>query len=695
MGGAQRTFAKKLLGTLTLLLAFAQFGMSEPIPLSTALDAAELTFTTGGDADWFGQTATTYDGVDAARSGAIGSSQTSYMETTVSGPGTLSFWWKTSCEKDWDQLRFYVDESLLDCISGSTGWKQISHDLPAGSHTLKWQYTKDGSVSSEEDCGWVDQVVWAPPTAPTITTLSPLPVGTVDSAYSVTLAANGGKTPYTWSLDSGSLPAGLSLVGNVISGVPAVSGTSSFTVRITGGDSLFSTQTFDLTINPVEVVADDDDDDEVGDVGYLCAPAGDAELTTGGSYDGYFYAAEAFDGAEEASAVRGTLLLKVTSPAGKLSAKATLQGGNVSFKGKAWSATELDDTRRAELTATGGERLVLFVRQNRIWGTLTGGKAGAATLMLDGARNRFADRGDVEAAARLEEFMGYYTVALPAAEDGVISAAPEVDAAPQGVGYLTMTVRAKGRVKIAGVLADGTKVSRSSRLILFDGCGPEACVPLFAPLYSKKGWAGGLLWIDPETRVVETDRDIGWFIRWENPGRVGPDGFSLLLDACGGFYGTGAALAAAYLFGAETDDTAYFAAGEAWEWAAQPEDVPVAGAGSRLTITKGAKPKKFSDEGDVWYEYDEANSANATFAFTSRTGIFKGKFSLYCDYENEAGKLIHKAVSVPYAGVLTPLRSEAFDDLPVGLGYCLIPDNDPAVKAFRLKRSRPVWLEEQ
>ncbi len=195
---------------------------------------------------------------------------------------------------------------------------------------------------------------------------------------------------------------------------------------------------------------------------------------------------------------------------------------------------------------------------------------------------------------------------------------------------------------------------------------------------------------------METDRDIGWLIRWENPGRSGPDGFSLLLDACGGFYGTGASLASAYLFGAETEGTAYFdALGEPWDWSALPEGVPVTAAGARLSVAKGAKPKKFSEEGEVWYEYDEVNPANVTLSFTSRTGLFKGKFSLYCDYENEAGKVVHKAVSVPYAGVLTPVRGEAFDGLPAGLGHCLIPDGDPAVKAYRLKRSRPVWLEEQ
>ena len=31
-----------------------------------------------------------------------------------------------------------------------------------GSHTVEWRYDKDGSVSDGDDCGWIDDVVWAP-----------------------------------------------------------------------------------------------------------------------------------------------------------------------------------------------------------------------------------------------------------------------------------------------------------------------------------------------------------------------------------------------------------------------------------------------------------------------------------------------------------------------------------------------------
>jgi PKD repeat protein len=76
-------------------------------------------------------------------------------------------------------------------------------------------------------------IVVAPPPPLSITTAS-LPGGTEGVAYTTTLAATGGTPPYTWSIVSGALPAGLGLDAGtgVISGTPTASGTSSFTVQV-------------------------------------------------------------------------------------------------------------------------------------------------------------------------------------------------------------------------------------------------------------------------------------------------------------------------------------------------------------------------------------------------------------------------------------------------------------------------------
>ena len=69
--------------------------------------------------------------------------------------------------------------------------------------------------------------------------IAALPDGKVGEAYSRTLAATG-SVPITWSLESGSLPAGLTLTGNTISGTPTAAGTYTFTVKASnaaGSDS--------------------------------------------------------------------------------------------------------------------------------------------------------------------------------------------------------------------------------------------------------------------------------------------------------------------------------------------------------------------------------------------------------------------------------------------------------------------------
>jgi hypothetical protein len=133
------------------------------VPLPLAVDSPGLVFTTTGDFPWLGQIGTTRDGVDAAQSGVIGHSQDSWCETTVSGPGNLSFWWQVSSETGFDYLEFHIDGVLQSGrISGNVGWQQQNFALSGGVHTLRWRYVKDDSISAGADSGWVDEVIWAP-----------------------------------------------------------------------------------------------------------------------------------------------------------------------------------------------------------------------------------------------------------------------------------------------------------------------------------------------------------------------------------------------------------------------------------------------------------------------------------------------------------------------------------------------------
>jgi hypothetical protein len=133
--------------------------------LAEALDTTNLLWTPGGNADWSAQSLVTHDGVDAGQSGTVADNQESWLETSVTGPGTLTFWWKVSSQAGSDRLRFNINGSQQSSLNGEVDWRQMTYSIASGSNVLRWRYTKDLSGSGGQDRGWVDQVVWTPTTA--------------------------------------------------------------------------------------------------------------------------------------------------------------------------------------------------------------------------------------------------------------------------------------------------------------------------------------------------------------------------------------------------------------------------------------------------------------------------------------------------------------------------------------------------
>ena len=132
-------------------------GPQEPGPLAQACDT-DLELTTGGDGEWFSQTTEYFFEGDAAQSGAIDQGEETWMQATVTGPGTIKFYWKISAGLN-DTVSFYVDDVLKDDITYSEGWTQGSVGINGSVdqvHTLKWVYHQEGATGS----GWVDKVEW-------------------------------------------------------------------------------------------------------------------------------------------------------------------------------------------------------------------------------------------------------------------------------------------------------------------------------------------------------------------------------------------------------------------------------------------------------------------------------------------------------------------------------------------------------
>ena len=176
------------------------------LTLATAVNAPQLVFATGADCPWTAiVTNGAADGTHQATSGTPVDSAESWLETSVTGPGQITFQWKSSCEKDdtgeceWDHLAFRVDGEDLARLDGQTRWAEVSLPIAGGDHVLRWVYAKDEGMSEGEDCGALDCVQWIPDetkgdwekwvdcygllTESGYETLKPLPSGKGDTLY--------------------------------------------------------------------------------------------------------------------------------------------------------------------------------------------------------------------------------------------------------------------------------------------------------------------------------------------------------------------------------------------------------------------------------------------------------------------------------------------------------------------------------
>lgn len=138
--------------------------------LAEALDIPLWTVTTDAAHPWTVTSDVTHDGSFAVQSAPIFDEEDTSIYTTVEGRGTLSFWWRVSCEDDpspycnWDFLGFYIDDIEVERIDGESGWQQFTVKIcTEGVHTLQWVYSKDEfDEDFYDDCAWIDQVKWEP-----------------------------------------------------------------------------------------------------------------------------------------------------------------------------------------------------------------------------------------------------------------------------------------------------------------------------------------------------------------------------------------------------------------------------------------------------------------------------------------------------------------------------------------------------
>jgi len=125
-------------------------------------DMSQFPWITGGSSDWSVSNQNPHEGSFCVKSGSLDDNQSNYLslQFEVIGPDSLSFWYRISSESGYDFLTFYIDDVEQSSWSGEMDWERVSYLIQVGTHTFKWQYSKDESFTSGDDCAWVDFIVF-------------------------------------------------------------------------------------------------------------------------------------------------------------------------------------------------------------------------------------------------------------------------------------------------------------------------------------------------------------------------------------------------------------------------------------------------------------------------------------------------------------------------------------------------------
>ncbi|MDR3047618.1 MAG: putative Ig domain-containing protein, partial [Bacteroidales bacterium] len=174
----------------------------------------------------------------------------------------LHFQWKANGESYYDLLRCFLVPNSVPIVGGDpygmtannnetpSGWIDLSDGIlnlttsfqelsktftvnTPDIYNLVFFWKNDYSVGGQPPAAIDNISIIDPSILPPIITTTTLPNTTVASSFNQTLTATG-TAPLTWSVESGSLPTGLTLSSvGVISGTPSTAGTFNFTVKVT------------------------------------------------------------------------------------------------------------------------------------------------------------------------------------------------------------------------------------------------------------------------------------------------------------------------------------------------------------------------------------------------------------------------------------------------------------------------------
>jgi len=533
------------------------------LALTDALDSGPLVWQTGGARGWFGQSLDSSDGIDAARCGNLTDGQTSWVQTTVTGPGRLSFYWRVSSEDTFDRLEFSANGQVQTDISGEQPWEQLVFDLLSSTtYTLRWTYTKDWGAKAGADKAWLDQVSYIRDTGGPIVTIT-APSGTNLYASDVQLQGtcwdvfgvaslecrviNGSATgPWqpvdtgdgfaTWQAQLANLALGTNLVRFravdsrsqtsivnrtyvVLSPLTVnVSGCGSVDARYAGLTWQHSGRTLSVRATPCAgnlfTHWSGDLTSSNGVLTFVMQPNLTLQANfvvnpfppVAGFYNGLFH--EAAGVLHESS---GLFKLTLTST-GAFTGSIVCDGATNAFSGRFDPTTGLSSFAVPRPGKTALQASLQLDFDDQLTGQFGNGVWTADLI---------ADRLVFDATNNPPPFAGMYTLVFPGAADFTNS--------PSGHGFATATVNTSGRVSIDGRLGDNTRVLQTVAV------SKNGDWPFYVPLYtgSKGSVLGWLKFLSPPGL---TNQLTSWIRPFNSAATYYRSGFSNELSALGSPY---------------------------------------------------------------------------------------------------------------------------------------------------------------
>ncbi|WP_286267212.1 trypsin-like serine protease [Thalassotalea atypica] len=158
--------------------------------IETALNTGDenVVWYSGGALSWVTDSAN-----GGITSGSITHNQSSFAMAVIDGEGELTFEWSVSSEENvddptepYDALYLYVNDELVDFISGDVAFEAKTISLAEGINKVVWEYNKDPAATELDDKGYIKNVMF------TVPSVAPTPTPTPPAANNSGSSSGGG-----------------------------------------------------------------------------------------------------------------------------------------------------------------------------------------------------------------------------------------------------------------------------------------------------------------------------------------------------------------------------------------------------------------------------------------------------------------------------------------------------------------------